>query len=184
MECEHHNLEEDFKEYRLALIAAAAIKISSKKESTWKSNLKPLVISPESPPEAFPTTAPNTSIAKATETITETPSPISKQSDYKEQLLRTVRDFEISDRRKRRLRSYKATIRGAIIKFPFYCGDCKQRYYLLNESLDKTLIYLLMLKHGTTSRGSSFRTYHNKSGKQYAANLQALEWLVEELNKD
>lgn len=184
MEREHHYLEEDFKEYRLALIAAAANKIRNKRESTWRPSKEPLTIPLESPPKPLPEETPNTSIAKATETITGTPSPISKQSDYKEQLLRTVRDIEKSNIRKRRLRPYKATIRGAIIKFPFYCGDCEQRCYLLNESLDKTLIYLLMLKHGTTSRGSSFKTYHNRNGKQYVANLQALEWLVEELNKD
>ncbi|WP_429025330.1 hypothetical protein [Aeromonas media] len=183
MEYDHH-LEEDFKEYRLALIAAAANKIRNKRESTWRPHKEPLSIPLESPPKTLLETIPSIPTAKATEVIRGPYRPISKQSDYKEQLLRTVRDFEISDRRKRRLRSYKATIRGAIIKFPFYCGDCKQRYYLLNESLDKTLIYLLVLHHGTTSRGSSFRTYHNRNGKQYVANLQALEWLVEELNKD
>ena len=169
MEYNHH-LEEDFKEYRLALIAAAAIKIRNKIESTWGPLKEPLAIPlkppPKTPLEAIPSI------------------PISKQSDYKENLLRTVREIDRSNRRKRRLRSYKAIIKGATIKFPFYCGDCKQRYYLLNESLDKTLIYLLMLQHGATSRGSSFRAYHNRNGKQYVANLQALEWLAEELNKD
>lgn len=169
MEYNHH-LEEDFKEYRLALIAAAAIKIRNKIESTWGPHKEPLAIPlkppPKTPLEAIPSI------------------PISKQSDYKENLLRTVREIDRSNRRKRRLRSYKAIIKGATIKFPFYCGDCKQRYYLLNESLDKTLIYLLMLQHGATSRGSSFRAYHNRNGKQYVANLQALEWLAEELNKD
>jgi len=183
MEYDHH-LEEDFKEYRLALIAAAAIKIRNKIESTWRPHRDPLATPLESPPKALLEVIPSTPTAKATEVIRGSCRPISKQGDYKEHLLRTVREIDRSNRRKRRLRSYKAIIKGATIKFPFYCGDCKQRYYLLNESLDKTLIYLLMLQHGATSRGSSFRAYHNRNGKQYVANLQALEWLAEELNKD
>ncbi len=184
MEYYHHYLGEDFKEYRLALIAAAAIKIRNKRESTWRPYKDPLSIPLESLPKAPLEAIPSIPIAKVTEVTREPCRPISKQSDYKEHLLRKVREIDRSNRRKRRLRSYKATIKGATIKFPFYCGDCKQRYYLLNESLDKTLIYLLALHHRATSRGSSFRTYHNRNGKQYVANLQALEWLVEELNKD
>lgn len=181
---DHHHLEEDFKEYRLSLIAAAAIKIKNKRESAWRPHKEPLATPLESLPKTLLEAIPSIPTAKATEVIRGPCRPISKQSDYKEHILRIVRDVERRNIRKRRLRSYKATIRGATIKFPFYCGDCKQRYFLLNESLDKTLIYLLVLYHGTTSRGSSFKTYYNRNGKQYVANLQALEWLVEQLNKD
>jgi len=52
MEYDHH-LEEDFKEYRLALIAAAAIKIRNKIESTWRPHRDPLATPLESPPKAL-----------------------------------------------------------------------------------------------------------------------------------
>jgi hypothetical protein len=179
MEYEHHSsLDGDFKEYRLALIAAAAIKIRNKKESTWRPSIKPLKILPESPPEAFPTTTPNTPIAKTIEAITEPPSPTSKQSDYKGTIAIKRKVW------KRDPLAYCSEIKGKATIFPFYCGDRYQLYYSLNGKLDKTLIHLLMLKYESTFSGFSFRTYHNRNGKQYTANHQALEWLVEELNKN
>lgn len=164
-------MDEEFKEYRLKLIAVAATKIREGRIRTWKPQEArsgaPVVVLASPPPQR------TGEIAKSP---VEAYRALSKGSVI-DAALRATR----SARTKKPV-GYSRTINRKAYLFPFYCGDKCRAHYLLNPAFDKTLLYLLMECHSRISNAGSFMIYSTREGKQFTGNRAAINWLVSELN--